>query len=75
LTALIGSDFCNRGDSAEVVIADSLVEAIKVHIDEDLERLAADLERLLNFGLSQDPEFESSSLWTALGVIDVLANR
>jgi hypothetical protein len=87
LTALIGSDFCNRGDSAEVVIADSLVEAIKVHIDEDLERLAADLERLLNFGLSQDPEFESSSLWTALGealvslgilideIIDVLANR
>ncbi len=87
LTARIGSDFCHRDVTAEVVIADSLIEAIKVHIDEDLERLAADLERLLNFGLSQDPEFESSSLWTALGdalislgilideIIDVLANR
>ncbi len=87
LTARIGSDFCNRDVTAEVVIADSLIEAIKVHIDEDLERLAADLERLLNLGLSQDPEFESSGLWTALGdalislgilideIIDVLANR
>jgi len=87
LTAVIGSDFCNGEDAAEVLIADSLLEAIKVHIDEDLERLAADLERLLNFGLSQDPEFESSSLWTALGkamvslgilideIFDVLASR
>lgn len=87
LTARIGSNFCHREDAAEVLIADSLVEAIKIHIDEDLERLAADLERLRNFGRSQDPEFESSSLWTALGealislgilideIIDVLANR
>jgi len=87
MTARIGSDFCNRDDTAEVIIADSLIEAIKVHIDKDLERLAADLERLLDFGLSQDPEFKSSGLWTALGeallslgilineIIDVLANR
>lgn len=66
LAVQIGSDFCNRQDTAEVVVADSFIEAISIHIDEDLERLAADLEKLLEAGLAADPDFESSSWWMML---------